>query len=40
MIFALRAGKLFEIDNPGEYEDTIIGTCLGPPQKLLTQVLT
>jgi len=25
MVFALGAGKLFDIDNPGEYEDTIIG---------------
>jgi 26S proteasome regulatory subunit N2 len=25
MIFALSAGKYFNIDNPGEYEDTIIG---------------
>jgi len=24
MIFALGAGKLFDIDYPGEYEDTII----------------
>ena len=25
MIFALSAGKHFNTDNPGEYEDTIIG---------------
>jgi 26S proteasome regulatory subunit N2 len=25
MAFALSAGKLFNIDRPGEYEDTIIG---------------
>jgi hypothetical protein len=25
MIFALSAGKLFNTDRPGEYEDTIIG---------------
>jgi hypothetical protein len=28
MIFALSAGKLFNIDHPGEYEDTIIGKHL------------
>jgi 26S proteasome regulatory subunit N2 len=27
MIFALIAGKLFNLDSPGEYEDTIIGEC-------------
>lgn len=25
MVFALGAGKLFSIDQPGEFEDTIIG---------------
>jgi 26S proteasome regulatory subunit N2 len=39
MVFALGAGKLFEIDNPGEYEDTIIGMSR-TSTKLLTQVLT
>jgi hypothetical protein len=28
MTFALSAGKLFDLDNPGEYEDTIIGMNL------------
>jgi hypothetical protein len=26
MVFALMAGKLFNLDSPGEYENTIIGT--------------
>lgn len=26
MVFALGAGKLFNLDNGGEYEETIIGT--------------
>lgn len=25
MVFALGAGKLFTIDHPGEFEDTIVG---------------
>jgi hypothetical protein len=25
MVFALRAGKLFDINEPGEFEDTIVG---------------
>jgi len=25
MVFALGAGKLFNLDNPGEFEETIIG---------------
>lgn len=25
MVFALGAGKLFDIDRAGEYEDTIVG---------------
>lgn len=28
MIFALSAGKLFNINSPGEYEDTIISKCV------------
>jgi len=28
MTFALGAGKLFNIDHPGEFEDTILGTWL------------
>lgn len=28
MVFALSAGKHFNIDHPGEFEDTIIGACL------------
>ncbi|MBE7182716.1 MAG: hypothetical protein INR71_16165, partial [Terriglobus roseus] len=28
MAFALGAGKLFDIDQEGEYEDTIIGRCI------------
>jgi hypothetical protein len=28
MIFALSAGKHFNIDHPGEFEDTIIGKLL------------
>lgn len=39
MIFALGAGKLFEIDNPGEYEDTIIG-MFRISARLLIKVLT
>ena len=39
MVFALGAGKLFEIDNPGEYEDTIIGMSQ-IFTKLFTQALT
>jgi 26S proteasome regulatory subunit N2 len=31
MVFALSAGKLFKIDKPGEYEDTII--CIVLPLK-------
>ena len=36
MIFALGAGKLFNLDHPGEFEETILGTwilkrCLGDP---------
>jgi len=27
MIFALGAGKLFDIEQEGEFEDTIIGRC-------------
>jgi len=27
MIFALGAGKLFDIEHEGEFEDTIIGRC-------------
>jgi len=25
MVFALGAGKLFNLDNPGEFEETIVG---------------
>ncbi|KAI9885441.1 MAG: Protoheme IX farnesyltransferase, mitochondrial [Watsoniomyces obsoletus] len=28
MIFALRAGKLFDLSNPGEFEETIIAKCV------------
>jgi hypothetical protein len=28
MVFALGAGKLFNLDNGGEFEETIIGMCL------------
>ncbi|KAF2088798.1 26S proteasome regulatory complex, non-ATPase subcomplex, Rpn2/Psmd1 subunit [Saccharata proteae CBS 121410] len=28
MVFALGAGKLFSIDNPGEFEDTIVAKCV------------
>lgn len=28
MVFALGAGKLFELDNGGEFEETIIGMLL------------
>ena len=26
MVFALAAGKLFDLDHPGEFEETILGT--------------
>lgn len=29
MVFALGAGKLFKLDNGGEFEETIIGRSLG-----------
>jgi len=28
MVFALGAGKLFDIEREGEFEDTIIGMCM------------
>ena len=28
MVFALGAGKLFNLDQPGEFEDTIVGKSL------------
>jgi hypothetical protein len=38
MVFALGAGKLFRLDHQGEFEETIVGTCLEPPDLLLKQL--
>jgi hypothetical protein len=32
MVFALGAGKLFELDNGGEFEETIIGWSPSPQE--------
>lgn len=32
MVFALGAGKLFNLDHPGEFEETIVGRCEGEQQ--------
>jgi 26S proteasome regulatory subunit N2 len=31
MVFALGAGKLFSLDKPGEFEETILGMRAPPP---------
>lgn len=32
MVFALGAGKLFNLDHPGEFEETIVGTHIQVPR--------